>query len=126
MQPVLAGWAQQYADKGLVVIDVDNGQRDPLETLKEHLKSAGIPYPVLFDADAKNASAYGVKGFPAAFLIDASGKVVWEGFPVPEIEGIGKLIEKALADVKPSPKSEDPAPAKEVKTDCDAPSGTTT
>lgn len=106
MQPVLDGWAKQYGDKGLVVIDVDNGQRDSLAVLKEHAKSSKASYAILFDEGAKNAQAYGVKGFPAAFLIDASGKVVWEGFPVPEIGEAGKLIEKALAEVKPDPKPE--------------------
>ena len=112
MQPVLEGWAKQYGAKGLAVIDVDNGQRDSLEVLKAHAEKTKASYAILFDEGAKNASAYGVKGYPAAFLIDASGKVVWEGFPVPELEGIRKRIEKALSEVKPAP----PAEAKEVKT----------
>lgn len=100
MQPVLEGWAKTYGAKGLTVIDVDNGQRDSLEDLKAHAEKTKASYAILFDEDAKNAQAYGVKGFPAAFLIDASGKVVWEGFPVPELKEIEKRIEKALSEVK--------------------------
>ena len=128
MQPVLEGWAKQYAGKGLAVLDVDNGQKDSLDALKEHAKSTNPSYSILFDEGAKNAQAYGVQGFPAAFLIDASGKVIWEGFPVPEVKELPKLIEKALSEAKPDsgkkpePKAE-PAKKEETKGEVKTASG---
>lgn len=43
------------------------------------MKKHRIPYPVLYDARGSNAGALGLKGYPAAFVLDPSGKVVWEG-----------------------------------------------
>jgi hypothetical protein len=61
--------------------------------LERHIEKMGIAYPI---AKVKGESAdriYGVKGFPSAALVDASGRVIWSGHPssVPRGE-----IEKAL------------------------------
>lgn len=101
MQPILAGWDRKYATRGLVVIDVDNGRNDPLADVQAHVKEKSVAYAVLYDEGGKNAAAYGVKGYPAAFLLDPSGKVIWEGFPLPDVAEIEPLIEKALAKAKP-------------------------
>lgn len=123
MAPTLAGWHKKYAARGLVVIDVDNGRRDTLDAVLEHVQKSGGGYSVLWDQEGANCKAYAIRGFPAAFLIDASGRVVWEGFPNPQLPAIEKAIEKALSEVKevkgapePKPKEnpkETPKPTKE-------------
>jgi peroxiredoxin len=42
-------------------------------------KDNGITYPVLLDADGKTGRAYGAKTTPHMFVIDAEGKVAYEG-----------------------------------------------
>ena len=123
MQPVLAGWDKKYREKGLVLIDVDDGDRDTLEVLKAHASDEKVAYAILCDGGGRNCKAYGIQGYPAAFLLDASGKVLWEGFPLPQVEEVEKLIGKALADVKDVPKgnpkdskAKDAQPPKEPKT----------
>ncbi len=103
----LVDWDLQYADKGLVVLEVGHGDKDSLADLKAGMAAAHVSYPVLHDAKAQSSKAYGVRGLPSAFLIDASGKVVWEGFPGLALDRIETLILKCLKDAKP------PAPAKE-------------
>ena len=49
---------------------------------------------LLSDAD-QSAKAYGVRGYPHAFVVGKDGKVVWRGHPMsPEF---AKSIEAALA-----------------------------
>ncbi len=116
MAPHLVRWHEQYAKKGLVIIDVDNGARDSLEKVKGHVEEAKIPHVVLHDVDGQNCKTYGIRGFPSAFLIDVDGKVVWQGFPGAEVEDLPGIIEPELAKVKLPAEGEDeksPEPPKE-------------
>ena len=61
----------------LAVFGKDAGGREGLE---KHISSKGVPYPVLFDSSGQNSKALGIKAYPTAFLLDAGGKVIWEGF----------------------------------------------
>ncbi|MFN3485854.1 MAG: peroxiredoxin family protein [Planctomycetota bacterium] len=81
MKPHLVRWHKEYADKGLVVIDIDDGTQDSFERLKVSVEKSGVPYAVLWDKDGRNIAAYGVQAMPAAYLIGPDGKVVWEGVP---------------------------------------------
>lgn len=48
-------------------------------------------YPVLYDAESRNAKMLGICTYPRAFLLDKAGVVVWEGplwkKNLPQIEG---------------------------------------
>lgn len=49
--------------------------------LENHIENKGIAYPI---AKVKGENAdriYGVKGFPSAALVDATGRVIWTGHP---------------------------------------------
>lgn len=79
------------------MISVENGLATDLATLERHVRTSGIAYPVLHDADAVNTRAYGVQAFPSAFVLNRNGRVVWEGVPLGAglAEAAG-AIEKAL------------------------------
>lgn len=66
---------QKYGAKGLVVvgINVDKKRGDADKFL------AQIPaaFAIAFDEAGTTPSAFGVKGMPSSYLIDASGKVVY-------------------------------------------------
>jgi peroxiredoxin len=81
MTPHLVRWHNQWSDDGLVVIEVDNGQIDSLEEVQAHAEEENLPFPILHDAGAEVCDAYGLKAFPVAYLIDETGKVIWEGHP---------------------------------------------
>ncbi len=100
MLPHLVRWHDRFAKQGLVILDVDNGKRDSLEILRRHVEEKKIPYAVAFDEGAKTCAAYGIRGYPASFLIGVDGKVIWEGFPLPEVETVERLIEEEVAKVK--------------------------
>lgn len=101
MKPHLVRWHRDYAEKGLVVIDIDNGAMDAKERLGESVKEGEIPFPVLWDKDGANCTTYGIKGYPAAFLVGVDGTVIWEGFPLPKVKEIEPLIVEELKKVKP-------------------------
>lgn len=100
MKTHLVKWDEAYRKKGLVIVNVDNGQSDTMDAIKAAVEESGIKYPVAWDAEAKVCSTYAVKGYAASFLIGTDGKVVWEGFPLgAAIEKREELVKKELAKV---------------------------
>jgi hypothetical protein len=103
MKPHLVRWHKDYADKGLVVIDVNDGSIDTFEALKDSLAKSEVKFPVLWDKDARNVSTYKVEGMPAAYLVGVEGTVVWEGHPnaaKAEADKLEARIKEELARVK--------------------------
>ena len=100
MKPNLIRWHKDYAEKGLVVIDVSDGSQDKFDDLKKEVEEKGEKFPVLWDKDAKNCLAYGIQAYPQAYLIGVDGNVIWEGLPSPKNEAIEKLITVELAKAK--------------------------
>jgi thiol-disulfide isomerase/thioredoxin len=100
MKPNLIRWHQDFAEKGLVVIDVSDGSLDKFDDLKKEVEEKGEKFPVLWDKEAKNCLAYGIQAYPQAYLIGVDGNVVWEGLPNPKNEAVEKLIAAELARVK--------------------------
>jgi thiol-disulfide isomerase/thioredoxin len=101
MRATMTRWHKEYASRGLVVIDVDNGFiDDKIERLRESVQKEGVPYAVLWDAEARNCATYGLKGYPCGYLLDVEGKVAWEGPPYKHVAEIEKLIQSELGRVK--------------------------
>jgi len=99
MKPHLVKWDESYRKKGLVIVDIDNGKIDTMDKVKASVEAAGIKYATAWDEGAKTCTTYGVKGYAAAFLIGTDGKVVWEGFPMSQVEKKEELIQKELEKV---------------------------
>jgi len=81
MKPHLVRWHNSYAEKGLVVVDIDDGSADTQADLKKDVADHKLPFAVLWDKEGRNVANYKVEGFPAAYLIGVDGKVIWEGHP---------------------------------------------
>lgn len=100
---------ERYSEKGLSVLGVTNeGKKDT----ESWIKSKGVKYAYAYDKGGKLQSKLGVNGIPHAFLIDANGKIAWEGHPGTLTE---KIIESALVGALPKPLFEFPAKAAGVK-----------
>jgi hypothetical protein len=100
MVPHLVRWQNTYAAKGLVVVDVDDGNSDAQADLKAEVEHDKLPYPVLWDKAGKNVETYKVEGFPAAYLIGADGHVVWEGHPDARASEAAKLEASIKAELE--------------------------
>ena len=100
MKPHLVKWDKDFREKGLVVIDINNGKIDKKDALATAVEKAEVKFPVLWDKDQVNCKEYGIKGYPSAYLIDVEGKVVWEGNPSPTDADLDKAVAKELEKVK--------------------------
>ncbi len=97
----LVKWNKAYASKGLQIIDIDSGSFDTKAALEANLRAKKKTYATIWDAEDKIIKTYGVRSYPVAFLIGVEGKVIWQGYPIPELKRVERLIKAELAKVKP-------------------------
>lgn len=78
---VLKSWFDRYALSQLMVVGVvtpaESFQHDVL-WLRAELKRQGVEFPIVVDSDRKLWAAYGAQGWPALFLIDPKGRIVYD------------------------------------------------
>ncbi len=86
--PHLVKMYKTYKDKGVVFVSLTNEPRRKVEPFAGKM---GMVYPI--GGDSPTGGVYGVRGIPHAFIIDASGAVVWQGHPM---GGLQEAIEKQL------------------------------
>jgi thiol-disulfide isomerase/thioredoxin len=81
--PYVKSWNQKYKDQGLTVIGVHTPEY-PFErdtgNVKTALKRLGISYPVAQDNQYATWSAYNNQYWPAFYLIDKKGQIVYTHF----------------------------------------------
>lgn len=79
--PALRGWYDRYWAHDLVVIGVFTPelevQRDP-RWAKAELERFGADFPVVLDRDRRIWKAYANEGWPALYLVDAKGRIVFD------------------------------------------------
>lgn len=81
--PYIKQWYAQYHDKGLVVVGVHTPEyafERETGNLKDAIERDGITYPVAQDNQFATWNAYGNQYWPALYLIDQQGKVVYQHF----------------------------------------------
>ena len=100
--PALKAWFDRYALSQVMVIGVLtpdlNFHREAVWT-KSILKRYGVDYPVILDSDRRLWKAYSNEGWPALYLVDGRGRIVFDrlgegGYPEFERE-----LRTALADL---------------------------
>ena len=71
--PEVARLYEDYKDKGLVVLGVnDEGKGDA----RKFIEKNDLPFPTVDDGNGKAHRLYRVRSIPSVFLIDAQGKIV--------------------------------------------------
>ncbi len=81
--PYLKDWYAKYHDKGLVIIGVHAPEFDfekDVENVKNAVQKNGILYPVALDNHFTTWQNYANRYWPAHYLIDKEGKVVYRHF----------------------------------------------
>lgn len=71
--PALAEAWRASRGKCLEILGV--AEESSSEDVAAESRRLGVPFPVVLDPDGAVARAFGVKGFPQTFLVDADGKV---------------------------------------------------
>ena len=81
--PFIKAWYQRYHDKGLVIIGIHTPEFDfekDLTNVKAAVLKAGIPYPVALDSQYVTWQNFANLYWPAQYLIDKNGEVVYTHF----------------------------------------------
>ncbi len=78
--PGIKALEKKYKDQGLVVLGIHSPEttfeRD-IKALKKQMKVLRVDFPVLTDNQKQNWRAYGVENWPAYYLIDRDGDIVF-------------------------------------------------
>lgn len=100
--PFITGFDKKYRDKGLVVIGVHAPEFEfekNVDNIKNAIAQHHIEYPVAVDSNLSTWDKYQNRYWPAQYLINKEGKVVYTHFG----EGDDEIIEhniKALLDIE--------------------------
>lgn len=77
----LSRWWEEYALDGLMVIGVHSPDydfdRDPAH-LRKAIQRFGLKFPVIVDSQRELWKAYSNEGWPAHYLIDPDGRIIFE------------------------------------------------
>jgi hypothetical protein len=95
--PHLIELQNKYAEKGLTIMAITEPGAD------QFVKENKINYAV--GLGGSTAATYGVTGIPQTYLIDARGKVAWEGHTASETDVEGLLAKVRLLPKRDWPKS---------------------
>ncbi|WP_423598473.1 thioredoxin family protein [Roseateles sp. MS654] len=81
--PYVKAWHEKYKDQGLVVVGVHSPEYDEERStagLKDAIARLGIRHAVAQDNDFKTWKNYSNRFWPALYLIDKQGKIVYSHF----------------------------------------------
>jgi len=98
--PYVTSWYQKYKDQGLVVVGVHTPEF-PFErstpNVEKALQRFGITYPVAQDNRYATWDAYRNQYWPAAYLIDKQGRIVYRHFGEGRYQETEAEIQRLLA-----------------------------
>lgn len=81
--PYLKNWDQQYRDQGLVIVGVHAPEFEfekKLDNVRKAVAEHGLKYPVALDNNLDTWTAFRNQYWPAHYLIDREGRVVYTHF----------------------------------------------
>ena len=73
--PTLEALWRQYRGRGLVVLGVSVDRGAPRTLIDPYVKNLALTFPILLDPDMATATAWGVSGIPATFVVRPGGEV---------------------------------------------------
>ncbi len=99
--PYVRAWAEKYRDHGLVVIGVHTPEL-PFERDTGNVRKAvarlKIDYPVVIDNGYAIWKAFGNEYWPAAYFVDAEGRIRHHHFGEHDYENSERVIQKLLME----------------------------
>ena len=96
-------WHDKYKDKGLVVVGVHTPEyafERKTENVRTALKRFGIRYPVAQDNRYETWNAYNNRYWPAFYLVNKKGQVVYTHFGEGQYEQTEAKIQQLLAQAE--------------------------
>jgi peroxiredoxin len=71
--------ADDYRAKGVNVVGINSNASEPAAEVRKHAADNGLSFTILKDAGNQVADRYDAQVTPEAYLLDASGKLVYHG-----------------------------------------------
>ena len=71
--------AEDYRAKGVNVVGINSNSTEPAAEVKSHAAEKGLTFAILKDAGNQIADRFNAQATPEAYLLDASGKLVYHG-----------------------------------------------
>ncbi|MBV9924531.1 MAG: thioredoxin family protein [Acidobacteria bacterium] len=75
----MAKLAADYKARGVNVVGINSNSTEPADEVKKHAAEKGLAFPILKDSNNKIADRFNAQVTPEAYLLDASGKLVYHG-----------------------------------------------
>lgn len=101
--PYVQQWHRKYKDQGLVVVGVHTPEyafeRDT-GNVRDAIRRFGLTYPIAQDNRYATWKAYGNLYWPAFYLVDRSGKIVYTHFGEGDYEKTEAAIKAQLATAR--------------------------
>jgi peroxiredoxin len=71
--------AEDYRAKGVNVVGINSNSTEPAAEVKQHAADKGLNFTILKDEGNRIADRYDAQVTPEAYLLDASGKLIYHG-----------------------------------------------
>jgi peroxiredoxin len=75
----MAKLAEDYRARGISVVGINSNSTEPASEVKQHAAEKGLSFTILKDAGNRIADRFNAQSTPEAYLLDASGKLVYHG-----------------------------------------------
>ena len=101
--PYLKKWWEKYKDKNFLIIGIHTPEFE-FEKDKSNVERAahelGVFWPIVLDNDYVNWNNFANKYWPAKYLVDENGYIVYTHFGEGEYEKTEKAIQSLLKNIK--------------------------
>lgn len=80
--PAFDAMYEKYGDEVVfLMINLTDGQRETVESVKKYVSDSGYSFPVYYDTDYNASNTYGVYSIPETVFINADGSLydIWIG-----------------------------------------------
>lgn len=97
--PYVRAWAEKYKNQGLVVIGVQTPEFEfekDLDSVRQALKAMRVNYPIAIDNDYAIWRGFDNQYWPAAYFVDAEGRIRHHQFGEGKYEEQEKVIQRLL------------------------------
>jgi thiol-disulfide isomerase/thioredoxin len=92
IEPEIDAMYKKYKDKGFAVVAISN---EPINLLERFNKDRTATYPIYHDFAGLADGSYKIENYPRQFLLDQSGKIIWEQEGAGEGD-VTREVEKAM------------------------------
>jgi thiol-disulfide isomerase/thioredoxin len=100
--PYLNAWHDKYADKGLLIVGIHTPEFEfekDYDNVAQAVQKFNIKYPVVLDNDYSTWTSYKNRYWPRKYLVDTTGRIVYDHIGEGAYEETEKKIQELLGEL---------------------------